>query len=58
MKEKFLNLSKKKKQVIALAAGVIVATTLLIGGLVACGSATVEETEPTASPSASAPPRS
>ena len=43
MKEKFLNLSKKKKQVIALAAGVIVATTLLIGGLVACGSATVEE---------------
>ena len=41
MKEKFLNLSKKKKQVIALAAGVIVATTLLIGGLVAlrCSSA-------------------
>ena len=54
MKEKFNNLSKKKKQIIGLAAGVIVATALLIGGMVACGSPETTESDPKASPSASA----
>ncbi|MFR1771922.1 MAG: hypothetical protein ACLSW7_06085, partial [Acutalibacteraceae bacterium] len=54
MKEKFNSLSKKKKQIIGLAAGVIVATALLVGGMVACGSAASTESEPSASPSASA----
>ena len=54
MKEKFNNLSKKKKQIIGLAAGVIVATALLVGGLVACGSPDTSETDLKASPSASA----
>ena len=51
MKEKFNSLSKKKKQIIGLAAGVIVATALLVGGLVACGSPETTESDPKASPS-------